>query len=250
VWFTERGTATRPGNKIGRVVLTPGNDPVVEEFPLPETIPPELAPVLPLATPAFGRRPLGITAGPDGAMWFAQERMNQIGRIDPYTLEISEYPLPNLAFRRQPFEITAGPDGHIWFTEAFGNRIGRISTAGDIVEFPVPTSASGPNTIRRGPDPNAAKDCAQQRAAGAFSAYANFGDCVSRHATTRTLWFTEFNANRVAKITTDGVIREYPIPTSNSRPIGITQGPDGAVWFAENGGNKIGRLTVKRVGSR
>jgi uncharacterized protein (TIGR03437 family) len=40
------------------------------------------------------------------------------------------------------------------------------------------------------------------------------------------------------------VITEYPIPTSNSGPAGITQGSDGNLWFTEYGGNKIGRITT------
>ena len=39
-------------------------------------------------------------------------------------------------------------------------------------------------------------------------------------------------------------VREYPIPTPASIPAGIAQGPDGAVWFAEYGSGKIGRLTI------
>src|SRR4029453_17871808 len=82
-----------------------------------------------------GRRPLGITAGPDGNMWFTEERMNQIGRIVPATGEITEFKLPDFFFRRQPFEIASGPDGNLWFTEAFGNRIGRITTERQNTEF-------------------------------------------------------------------------------------------------------------------
>src|SRR5258708_40071211 len=37
---------------------------------------------------------------------------------------------------------------------------------------------------------------------------------------------------------------EYLIPTSNSVPLSIVAGPDGAVWFAENNANKIGRITT------
>src|SRR5438477_348283 len=33
---------------------------------------------------------------------------------------------------------------------------------------------------------------------------------------------------------------EYPIPTANSQPWGITAGPDGNIWFTEQYGNKIG----------
>lgn len=38
-------------------------------------------------------------------------------------------------------------------------------------------------------------------------------------------------------------IFEYPIPTAKSVPAGITQGPDGNLWFTESAGNKIGKLT-------
>jgi hypothetical protein len=40
---------------------------------------------------------------------------------------------------------------------------------------------------------------------------------------------------------------EYPIPTANSRPEGITTGPDGALWFSESNVNKIGRVTTAGV---
>jgi virginiamycin B lyase len=38
---------------------------------------------------------------------------------------------------------------------------------------------------------------------------------------------------------------EFPLPTANSMPWGITKGPDGALWFA--GGNIIGRITAAGV---
>jgi hypothetical protein len=34
---------------------------------------------------------------------------------------------------------------------------------------------------------------------------------------------------------------EYAVPTAASNPVGIAAGPDGALWFTENNGNKIGR---------
>jgi virginiamycin B lyase len=39
-------------------------------------------------------------------------------------------------------------------------------------------------------------------------------------------------------------IDEFPVPTSFSYPSGIALGPDGAVWFTEENGNKIGRITT------
>ena len=44
-----------------------------------------------------------------------------------------------------------------------------------------------------------------------------------------------------------GTITEYPIPTADSTPRGITTGPDGRLWFTEYFGNKIGRITTAGV---
>ncbi len=40
-----------------------------------------------------------------------------------------------------------------------------------------------------------------------------------------------------------GQVREFPLPTANSAPGAITAGPDGALWFTEGAGNRIGRIT-------
>jgi len=47
----------------------------------------------------------------------------------------------------------------------------------------------------------------------------------------KALWFTEFIAGKIGRITTTGTITEYNIPTPDSTPRGITAGPDGALWF-------------------
>jgi streptogramin lyase len=38
-------------------------------------------------------------------------------------------------------------------------------------------------------------------------------------------------------------ITEYPIPTANAGPSGIAAGPHGDIWFTEDFGNKIGKVT-------
>ena len=39
-------------------------------------------------------------------------------------------------------------------------------------------------------------------------------------------------------------ITEFGVPDPDSRPTGITAGPDGALWFTEAGANQIGRITT------
>ena len=57
-----------------------------------------------------------------------------------------------------------------------------------------------------------------------------------------SLWFTETNANKIARIDSSRKITEYAIPTAGSKPLDIQHGPDGAMWFTESAAGKIGRI--------
>ena len=92
-----------------------------------------------------------IVAGPDGNLWFTDSQGNgAIGRINPTTDAITEFPIPRGA---EPVGITAGPDGNLWFTESGG--IGTINpTTGDVSDaFIIPGVLDAlPNVIVAGPD--------------------------------------------------------------------------------------------------
>ncbi len=154
--------------------------------------------------PTADSLPIGIAAGPDGALWFTESAGNKIGRITTAG-SITEFPIPTTGGANL---ITAGPDGNLWFTAS--NKIGRVTTAGAITEFPVPNG--GLYAIAVGPDCN--------------------------------LWFTEQDADKIGRITTAGVVTEFPIPTANSYPHGIAVGADGNLWFTELFGSKVGRITT------
>jgi photosystem II stability/assembly factor-like uncharacterized protein/streptogramin lyase len=166
---------------------------------------------VPFSTPTASQGLYGITAGPDGNLWFTEYvsyQIGQIGRITP-SGTVTEFAIPSRYSR--PLGITAGPDGNLWFTESGTSQIGRITPAGVITEFPTPTSGGYPKAIVAGPDGN--------------------------------LWFTEYTTGLIGRITPAGVITEFTVPTYNSGPFGITAGPDGNLWFTELSGNKIGRIT-------
>jgi streptogramin lyase len=157
----------------------------------------------------------GITAGPDGNLWFTESGgsegtfigVGKIGRITPCGA-ITEFPTPNPV--ASPLGIVAGPDGNLWFTEWDGNSIGKITVSGVITEFPVLTPFSNPVGITLGPD--------------------------------NALWFTMFSGENVGRIDTAGVVTEFPA-VSGGR--GITTGPDGNLWFAVRGAtDEIGRMTT------
>src|SRR5207248_2461200 len=115
---------------------------------------------------AGNSHPHGITAGPDGNLWFTQYNGNQIGRITPAG-SVTEFP-PLPTSDSYPNRITAGPgDQHrssLWFTELGTNKIGRITRDGAVTEFSLPTNHEAFG-ITVGPDGN--------------------------------LWFTEYGGNRI-----------------------------------------------------
>jgi len=58
-----------------------------------------------------------------------------------------------------------------------------------------------------------------------------------------SMWFTEFAANKIGRISGTGAITEFTVPTANAGPYQITAGAGGAMWFTEYNTTKIGRVT-------
>jgi virginiamycin B lyase len=59
----------------------------------------------------------------------------------------------------------------------------------------------------------------------------------------KTIWYTGKATGTVGKITPDGMIQTYALPTVGSVPIYIKAGPDGNMWVTELVGNMIARVT-------
>jgi virginiamycin B lyase len=51
------------------------------------------------------------------------------------------------------------------------------------------------------------------------------------------------SGNKIGRITPQGTITEFLVPTADSNPWLITAGPDGNLWFTESYINHIGRIT-------
>ena len=76
--------------------------------------------------PTPGSDPEGITAGPDGNLWFAELGGDRIGRITTAGV-ITEYRVPTAP--SAPWGMTMGPDRRVWFTETalfVGAQIGAF----------------------------------------------------------------------------------------------------------------------------
>ena len=100
---------------------------------IPLALPASAAAIDEYLLPNAGSQPAGITVGPDGALWFAEEAGNRIGRIDPRQAVngtangITEYAIPQVpGFPSLADQITVGPDGRLWFTEPGASRLSSI----------------------------------------------------------------------------------------------------------------------------
>ena len=162
-------------------------------------------------TPTPGSRSRDPIQAADGTIWYAGQWTNLIGRINPATGEIKEYPLPVNA---KPHTVTLDARGNVWYTGNANATIGYFDPRTEkITEFKMP-------------DP-AAKD-----------PHSMIFDAKG------ILWFTMQVSNRVGRLDpATGNIRLAEMPVPNSRPYGIKISPDdGAPWFACNGRPCIVRI--------
>jgi uncharacterized repeat protein (TIGR01451 family) len=239
LYFTEAGVG-----RIGSINPKAGSDTAIQASLAQSAVVPAGAGAL------NGTSGDGITAGPDGNLWFTEHGAGKVGNITPNLATIHEFPT---TAGTTPEGIAAGPDGALWFTETFGNKIGRITTAGTVTnQFPVPQANSNLQGITAGPDGNLwfaeynTSEIGQVNTAGAFHAFpvTPFGAPINiTSGPDGNLWFTEGNGNQVGRITPAGTVTEYGMGiTSQSQPYDIVTGPDGNLWFTEFSGDRVGRL--------
>ncbi len=208
-----------------------------------------------------------IVFGPNANLWFSETNADKIGQVTTSGV-FSEYPDTTSS---GPFDITVGPDNNLWFVHG-NDIIGKMSTTGTGSSFSLSGAGVGSHYaqgIAAGPDGNlwiteqrrfgCGKKCLHftswidvMTTSGAVSPSTSYevSNIISaglNHIVAGSdgnLWFVETAANKIGKITTSGVITQYPVPTASSNLGSIlTLGPDGNIWFCEYGANKVGKIT-------
>ncbi len=210
-----------------------------------------------------GASPQGITAGPDGNVWFTERFGDRIGRITPAGV-VTEFST-GITSGASPATIVAGADGALWFTEGGTNRIGRITTAGVVTEYNITPPAGAPYGIAAGPDGNlwfTATTVKSGNIVGAIGRISPTTHTITIFANgisdmypysiaagpDGNLWFTEPTPAKIGQITLAGTVTEFQTSflTGNSLAV-ITAGPDGNLWFAATQDVAIGRITTAGV---
>lgn len=280
LWFTQRDFAN--GRTIGRMTLagTVSEFPISGSNPLPNSIVSGPDGALWFADYGNGQidrmttsgaittfllppdatySEIDLAFGSDGNLWFTMSAIGSIGRMTPQGV-FSEYPLPVTTTPRFPIAIVNGPDGALWFCDLEARAVGRMTTSGVLTDFPL-ASSRNPISIAVGPDQAIWVGVTGLQAAlvrvepsGAmheFDLPAPFGDPIAlTSGRDGAIWFVDFQANRVGRLTTAGELTSLDIPSANpsgAYPADIVTGPDGNVWLTENGDNQLARVAVQAV---
>jgi virginiamycin B lyase len=164
------------------------------------------------SVPSKGGHPHDPAVGPDEALWFTEQMVNKLGRLDPKTGVIQEFPLPSDK-NAGPHGLVADEDGNIWFTANFGGYIGKLDPrTGKVTEYKMPSDKAD--------DPHTA----------AFDAHG-------------ILWFTVQGGNMVGRLNPkSGKIELKEVPTDAALPYGIQINSKGIPVFCELGTNKMASI--------
>ena len=154
-------------------------------------------------------RPHDPAVAPDNSLWYTGQLANKLGRLDPKSGEIKEFPL------KTP---DSGHDGNIWFTANFKGYIGKLNPkTGEITEYHMPDpSAKDPHT----------------------AVFDQQG----------IIWFTTQQSNMVGRLDPrNGQIKLKAVPTAHALPYGIVVTSKGLPIFCEFGSNKLASIDPKTM---
>ena len=206
--------------------------------------------------PSLGSRPHDPEPGPDGSIWWTGMFANVIGRVNPQTGDIKEFPLKTPGSGPHGLEVDRA--GNVWFTANQASYVGKLDPkTGTVVEYKMPEgvrdphtplfapngmlyfTAQGANTVGR-IDPKTGEIKVQKTPTERANPYGMV-------FTTKGVPFVcDFGTNKIIEINPDTLaIKEYPLPNEESRPRRIAIGPDDIIWYADYSRGYLGRLDPK-----
>src|SRR4051794_23932846 len=209
-------------------------------------------------TPTPGSRPHDPLATPDGALWWSGQFANLLGRLDPKTGEMKEYPIP---VKGGPHGLINDKDGNIWYGGNWGAHIGKLDVkTGEYKIYPMPDpKARDPHTPLFDKDgilwfsaQNGGFMGRLDPATGDIKLFQPAGAPGQQPYALRFLsdgkqpWFSYWGSNKIATI--DPVkleVKEYVLPDSKTRirRMGVTS--DDMIWYGDWSNGKLARFDPK-----
>ena len=166
--------------------------------------------------PTKGAHPHDPAVAPDGSLWFTEQMVSKLGRLDPATGAFKEFPLKGS--NDGPHGLVADRDGNIWYTGNFAAHIGKLDPrTGQVTQYKMPDA--------KAEDPHTAVFDAQG-----------------------ILWFTVQVGNMVGRLDPKtGKVELKEVPTRDARPYGIQINSKGVPFFCEFGTNKMASIDPRTM---
>ena len=206
--------------------------------------------------PTLGQRPHDPLGTPDGNIWWTGQYADVLGRLDPKTGTMKEFPLKAGA---GPHGLVADKDGNIWYTgNGKANNVGKLDPkTGAVTEYALPDpKARGPHTpifdqkgnfwftLQSGHVGRVVPSTGEVKlSATPTSGTYPYGIQVNSKGVP---WYVDFRGNRLGSV--DPVtmeIKEYTLPNPETRPRRIALTPDDVVWYADYTRGYLGKYDPK-----
>lgn len=202
---------------------------------------------------------MGIAFGPDGHLWCTRPESGWISRFDTAGQLQGRWKIPfddpmiSSTSTPEPGPkatwIVAGPDGAMWFCDPGEHHIGRITMSGEITLIPVPPDLADPSMIISGVDDSLWFSARTDKigritTAGKITVVplsTRYVQALAADSRGR-IWFA--GPERAGYVARDGSISEFDVPGA-TQIRSIAEGPDGAMWFADQGAHTIGKIEAK-----
>ena len=165
-------------------------------------------------TPEAG--PTAIEIDNSNNVWFAESLVGNLGKIDAETKEMTEF-TPNDGPLAEPFALMIDKDENIWIAEHIGPAITKFNP---ILESFDKVKVANPESLPFGM---------------VLDKYDNLW--AAQHVIDGLILYDPYN-NRIT---------EVAIPTEGSFTQFVTADDNGDVWFVEQRGSKIGKVSISAV---
>ena len=168
-------------------------------------------------TPEAG--PTAIEIDSSNNVWFAESLVGKLGKIDANTKEVSEF-VPQGEPMAEPFALMIDKEENVWIAEHIGPAITKFNP---ILEDFKRVTISNPESLPFGM---------------AFDKYDNMW--VAQHVIDSLVVYDQSSEQMI----------QVAIPTEGSFTQFVIADDDGDIWFVEQRGGKLGKVSISAVPSQ